>query len=169
MIRNSGTPTTASRMMIRMTSGPELVITRSSMMTGRPLEPLSTALSDTSAVTVMVSEPAAPATQPPTATLVFALSIACGSEQAAPVDIAAASGGVGVSNTHVIPKTTLISFISIRHCLGSRSEDLRLRGFFRIGPCILRQATSRGCERGHIAMERNNRRGSGTSKRWMCA
>lgn len=41
-IRNSGVPTVKSRVMNRVASGPELVMTRSSVMTGRPFGPLLT-------------------------------------------------------------------------------------------------------------------------------
>ena len=59
------------------------------MMTGKPFTPLLGAVSMAPPVT-MVSWPALPAMQPPTAALVFALVIASTSEQLAPVTIVAA-------------------------------------------------------------------------------
>ena len=68
------------------------------MITGRPLDPLLAVLSVTFEVTTTTSRPAVPAGQPPTATLVLALSIASTSEQLALVEIVAASGA-GVATT----------------------------------------------------------------------
>lgn len=87
--RNSGVPKVQSRLMKLVTAGSGLVIRRSPVMTGRPLTPLAGAVRVAPPVT-MVSWPALPAMQPPTAALVFALVIASASEPLAPVTMVAA-------------------------------------------------------------------------------
>ena len=68
-------PKAKSRMIKLVRAGSGLVMRRSSVITGKPFTPLLGAVSVTAPVT-MVSWPALPALQPPTAALVFALVIA---------------------------------------------------------------------------------------------
>ena len=97
--RNSGVPKAESRMIKLVSAGSGLVMRRSSVMTGKPFTPLLGAVSVTAPVT-MVSWPALPATQPPTAALVFALVIASTSEQLAPVTMVAALAAPTAAAAH---------------------------------------------------------------------
>jgi hypothetical protein len=112
--RNSGVPAAKSRVIKLVIAGSGLVMRRSSVITGSPFRPLLGAARIAPPVT-MVSWPALPALQPPTAALVFALVIASTSEQLAPVTMVAAPAlpiaAAAPAQAKAIARTSLVPVI----------------------------------------------------------